>query len=149
MLDSSRYDATGHRLIQLGMLLFLAGLLTGFAIPLMENPRVGLSSHLEGVLNGLFLLVLGFVWPRLELSGWKSRITAVLAVFGTFANWLATLLAGIWGAGAMMPIAAGDHAGTPLQESVVAALLVSLSLAMLATCVIVIWALRGRSRALA
>ena len=39
-------------LLQLGILLFLIGLLTGFVIPKLANPRMGLASHLEGVLNG-------------------------------------------------------------------------------------------------
>ena len=66
-------DRAGHRLIQLGIILFLAGLLTGFVIPLMANPRVGLSSHLEGVMNGLLLVALGVIWPRLTLGRGTRR----------------------------------------------------------------------------
>lgn len=128
-----------QRLIQLGVLLFVLGLLTGFAIPLMESPRMGLSSHLEGVLNGLVLIVLGLSWHRLSLPGWASRVAPPLAVFGTFANWLATLLAGIWGAGRMTPIAGGGATGTPSEELVVAALLIALSLAMLALGGLLLW----------
>jgi hydroxylaminobenzene mutase len=42
-------------LFKLGLTLFVIGLLTGFAIPALKNPRMGLTSHLEGVLNGMFL----------------------------------------------------------------------------------------------
>jgi hydroxylaminobenzene mutase len=58
-----------------------------------------------------------------------------LVLFGTVANWLATLLAGLWGTGAMMPIAAGGRAAAAWQEGVVTALLFSLSLAMVVACV--------------
>ncbi len=132
-----------HRLLQLGILLFLLGLLTGFAIPALANPRMGLSSHLEGVLNGIFLLALGLIWPRLRLGPAAAATTYWLAVYGTFANWAATLLAAAWGAGRAMPLAAGAQHGTPTQEAVIMGLLFSLSLAIVAVCGLVLWGLRG------
>ena len=140
-------DRAAHRLIQLGIILFLAGLLTGFVIPLLENPRVGLSSHLEGVMNGLLLVALGVIWPRLTLGRRALRLTFGLAVFGTVANWVGTLLAGIWGTGAMMPIAAAGQQGTPVQELIVAGLLLALSFAMVLAVALVIWGLRRFERA--
>jgi hydroxylaminobenzene mutase len=141
VLDGGR----GHRLLQLGILLFLLGLLTGFVIPVLDNPRMGLSSHLEGVLNGIFLAGLGVIWPRLRLSGRTQGVAFWMAVYGGFANWLATLLAAVWGAGAMMPIAAGADQGSALQEAVIGGLLFSLSFAMLGVCALVLWGLRGGS----
>lgn len=93
-------------------------------------------------MNGLFLLILGVLWPRLGLEGWKDKAAAALAIFGTFANWLATLLAGVWGTGALMPIAAAGRAGSAAQEAIVNGLLLSLSCAMLGICLIVLWFLR-------
>ncbi len=133
-----------HRLVQLGILLFLIGLLTGFAVPLLQNPRVALSSHLEAVLNGIFLVILGVIWPRLQLRQALQTTTFGLAIYGTFANWLATLLAAIWGAGATsMPIAAGTYQGTSPQEILIAVLLFSLSAAMVVVCGLVLWGLRS------
>lgn len=145
MNDTVLASGRGHRLLQLGTSLFLLGLLTGFAIPLLENPRMGLSSHLEGILNGLFLLGLGVIWPRLRLSARTREVTFWLAVYGGFANWSATLLAAIWGAGATMPIAAGAYQGSALQEVVIGGLLFSLSFAMLGVCGLVLWGLRSGS----
>jgi hypothetical protein len=42
-----------------------------------------------------------------------------------------------------MPIAGGGREGEPLQEGLIAFGLVSLALAMIATCGIVLWGLRG------
>lgn len=56
---------------------------------------------------------------------------------------LATFLAAVWGAGVLMPIAAQGHIGTPTQEAVIRVLLVALSLAMVAVCVLVATGLRG------
>lgn len=131
-----------HRLLQLGVLLFLLGLLTGFAVPMLANPRMALSSHLEGVLNGMFLIALGLLWPRLQLGRRAGSTTFWLAIYGTFANWAATLLAAAWGAGRTMPIAAGSHQGTPTQEGIVMFLLLTLSLAVVAVCGLVLWGLR-------
>jgi (hydroxyamino)benzene mutase len=133
-----------RRLLQLGILLFLFGLFTGFAIPAFTNPRMGLSSHLEGVMNGIFLIALGFIWPELRLSKAPSLTAFWLLVYGTYVNWLAVLLAGIFGTGALTPIAAAGHQGTPLQEAIVTVMLLSLSVAMIAGCIIVLWGLRGK-----
>jgi (hydroxyamino)benzene mutase len=130
-----------HRLLQLGVGLFLLGLLVGLAVSSMANPRMGLASHLEGVMNGLFLVALGLVWPRLALSSTLQRATFWLAVYGTFANLAATLLAAMTGAGAMMPIA-GGRAGATFEEAAISALLVSLALADIAVCLLVLAGLR-------
>ncbi|WP_152205029.1 hydrogenase [Marinobacter changyiensis] len=128
------------RLYQLGIILLLLGLLTGFLLPLMENARMGLSSHLEGIMNGVVLIVLGVIWPKLRLGRTAERIAFGLAVFGTYTNWLATLAAGFIGAGAsMMPIAAAGFEGSAVQEGLIAIALTSLSVAMVVVTVIVLW----------
>jgi hydroxylaminobenzene mutase len=137
-----RHDERSHRLVQLGVLLFLLGLFVGFAIPGLANPRMGLASHLEGVLNGLFLIVLGLLWPRLALGRRATIALFWLALYGSFANWATTLLAAFWGTRARMPLAAGAHRGTAAQELTVDVLLVSLSVAIVAACVLVLWGLR-------
>lgn len=146
MMDPASTEATdtrGHRLLQLGMLLFLAGLLTGFLIPVLANPRMGLASHLEGVMNGMLLVLLGLLWPRLRLGPAARSATFVLALLGTGANWGTTLLAAVWGAGAsMMPIAAPGHLGAAWQETVISALLAVVSVAIVAAVVLVIYGLR-------
>ena len=50
MEDSKR------RLIWHGMFLSLLGLLTGFVELNFANVRMGLAAHLEGVMNGTFLV---------------------------------------------------------------------------------------------
>ncbi len=130
-------------LLQLGIALFLLGLLTGFVVPKFKNPRMGLSSHLEGVLNGIFLVALGLLWQRLNLSAAWLTAAFWLAIYGTFANWFATLLAAVWGASALMPIAAQGHQAAAGRETIIRLLLGTLSLAMMAVCVIVIAGLRA------
>jgi hydroxylaminobenzene mutase len=62
-------------LLQLGILLFLLGFLTGFVIPkLAESPhRAGESPG--GGINGIFLVLLGLLWIRFDLSNTWLVIT--------------------------------------------------------------------------
>lgn len=136
-------DRQSHRLLQLGVVLFLLGLLTGLAVSSAANPRMALASHIEAVMNGTFLVAIGLLWPKLVLSARQLMVAFWLLVYGTFANWVATILAGIWGAGqGMMPQAAQGRAGTAPQELVINVLLVSLAVAMIGGCAIVVAGLR-------
>jgi len=127
-----------NKLILLGVLLFLLGLIVGLVAPVLANPRMGLSSHIEGVLNGIFLMVLGLVWNKVDLSARWLSITFWLAVYGTFANWFGILIAAIFNAGKMLGIAANGKEGQAVAEGVVTFSLISLSIAMLAICVTVL-----------
>ncbi|MFM9862044.1 MAG: hydrogenase [Micropepsaceae bacterium] len=142
MAHVSKVFAYDRVLMRAGVLLFLIGLLTGLAVPVLHVPRMGLASHLVGTMSGMFLIVLGLMWPRLVLPTWAGTTTFWAALYGAFANWLATILSAIWGAAAMMPIAGKGATSTPLAEGIVAALLISLSLAMILVCVLVLWGLR-------
>ncbi|OWY19671.1 hydrogenase [Sphingobacteriales bacterium UPWRP_1] len=124
-------------LILLGLVLFLFGLIVGFFVQNMVNPRMALSAHLEGVMNGMFLMLLGLIWKRLLLSTTWLNITFGLVVYGTFANLAAVIMAAITGFGKMMPIA-GGKGGEGITESAISFLLISLALCMLTVCVIVI-----------
>ena len=136
-------SAQGQRMVQLGVVLFLLGLLTGLVVPMMANPRMGLSSHLSGITNGIALIAIGSFWQRLVLSVSVLKIAYLLALYGTFANWLGTFLAGAMGAGGrFMPINTGLHKASALQEGLVDGIILTLSLSIIAFCVIAIWGLR-------
>jgi (hydroxyamino)benzene mutase len=133
------YPGMQEALIALGLVLFLLGLLTGQAVPAVKNPRMALASHLQGMTNGPFLVVIGLLWPRLHLPELARVAAFALLAYGTYANWLATQLAAIWGAGhRFMPGATGDHRGTPAQERTVDVLLMALVPAMIVGTVLVL-----------
>ncbi|TGY87810.1 hydrogenase [Marinicauda algicola] len=129
MRSSDRY---GLRLMQLGAVLFVLGLLSGFVTGAMENPRMGLSAHLQGITNGTFLLAAGAVWGRVQLPGTLKALAFWLFAAGTTGNWLTVQLAALWGAGSMMPLAAPGFVAEPWQEQVVTAGLLAVSVTMLA-----------------
>jgi hydroxylaminobenzene mutase len=130
-------------LLQLGTLLFLLALLVGLAVPTFAVPRLGLSTHLLGIMQGTFLMITGLVWPRLRLTRVIARIGFFLAVYGCFAAWTANLLAAIWGAGnSMLPIAAGPAHGSSIQEGIIAIALRSAAVALIALAMLILWGLR-------
>jgi hydroxylaminobenzene mutase len=130
-------------LLQLGILLFLFALFVGLAVPRFAVPRLALSVHLLGLMQGLFLSVLGLLWPRLKFTPRLSVIAFWLAVYGCFAAWTANLLAAIWGAGnTILPIAAGAARGSALQERIINGGLRTAAAALIAATALVLWGLR-------
>jgi (hydroxyamino)benzene mutase len=135
----SRIDRTARLLIALGALLFFLGLLSGLAVPLMTNPRMGLSGHLEAVMNGMFLIAVGAVWSRLRLPPKLMPWTSGLLTYGTYANCFFVSLAAIFGASKTMPLAGAGYAALPWQENLVTIGLTTSSLAMLAGSGLLVW----------
>ncbi len=136
-MESNTQSKQADNLIFSGLLLFLAGLVVGLFVQNMANPRMGLSAHLEGVMNGMFLVILGLIWKRLSLSKTLLQVTFWLVVYGTFANLIAVVIAAVTGFGKTMPIA-GGRKGTQPIEGLIEFFLVSLSLCMIAVCIIVL-----------
>lgn len=130
----------------IGMLLFLLGLLTGLILMNFTNPRMGLSAHLEGVMNGLFLIAAGFLWAELRLSSGWLRVAYGLLLYGTFANWSFTVLAAILGTSNITPIAGTGHSGTDMQEAVLTAGFTSVGISMVLAVTILLYGLRPVKR---
>ena len=104
---------------------------------MMTNPRMGLSAHLEGIMNGMFLVVLGLIWNKLVLNDKWLTAAFWMTLYGSFANIVAVTIAAITGGGRMMPIAGGKE-GSSVVEGFISFLLVSLALAMIFVCLIVL-----------
>ena len=142
MENSNLKDYQSNKLIFLGVLLFLFGLIIGLLVPIFENPRMGVSSHIEGVLNGMLLVILGLIWYKINLSNRWLKITFWLAVYGTFANFIGILIAAIFNGGKMLGIMANGQEGSPFVEGIVGFSLISLSIAMIIVSVATLVGLR-------
>jgi hydroxylaminobenzene mutase len=146
ILDGLRRD--GHRLLRVGALLFLLGLLVGLAVPRFAVPRLGLSTHLLGLMQGMFLMVAGLLWPKLMITRPLSRIGCGIAIYGCLAAWTANLCGVVWGAGnTMVPIAAGAARGSASQEGAIRILLMSAAVSLIAVTILILWGLRRSPRA--
>jgi (hydroxyamino)benzene mutase len=147
MDSASMKERISGRLQSLGVVLLLLGLVSGLLIPILANPRMGLSSHVEGVMSGMLLILMGIIWPRLRMGDRAMKVTSVLLIYGAYANWANPLLAAVWAAGgSMMPMASMGLKGTPAQEMIIGILAVSLVLALLTGICHVLWGLRGKDK---
>jgi (hydroxyamino)benzene mutase len=128
-----------------GMFLFLIGLFTGFAETHFANTRMGLAAHLEGVMNGTFLLALGAVWTEVRLSPRTTGIAYWTVLYGTYVNWLVTSIAAVFGTAVLSPITAAGHRGKPWQETTVMLGFLSVGIAIILASVLVLWGLRAKA----
>lgn len=133
-----------HRLLQVGIGLFLFSVLIGLVIPHFTIPRLGLAAHLIGILQGVFLVALGLLWPRLRLSPALSRSAFWLLIYECIAAVSTNLLAGAWGAGnSILPLAANGVRGSAIQEVVIKIGLRSAGAALIVALVLILWGLRN------
>lgn len=128
--------------IQLGFVLILLALLTGFLLPALANPRLGLAAHIVGITGGLVLIALGALASFFRLGRGQAAIMMASWVYAAYANWLACLLGGVTGASRLTPIAGAGTSGSPLAEAIVAFLLFSLSVASIAGTALAVWGFR-------
>jgi hydroxylaminobenzene mutase len=138
-------DSTDRQLMWHGMFLFLIGLFTGFAEQHFANIRMGLAAHLEGVMNGTFLIVLGAIWTELRLPRTAKAVAYWTALYGTYANWFFTILAAVFGTAALSPITGAGHNGQAWQESLVTVGFMSVGVVIVAFTVLALWGLRART----
>lgn len=132
-----------RKLMWHGAFLFLLGLLTGLLETHFTNMRMALAAHLEGVMNGTFLIAMGAIWGEVTLPSVAKAIAYWAALWGTYVNWLTTTLAAIWGTAVDNPtLSAGQH-GLPWQEQLAGIGFLSITLAIVAASVLIVWGLRS------
>lgn len=135
-----------RRLIWHGLVLFFLGLITGFVIPVLKSPRTGVSAHVEAILNGMFLILAGgVVWDRIELSRKIATTVYWLLLYAAYGSWLFCLLAAMFGASHMLPIAGAGHHALPWQEQLVTAGLAMVAVSITGACAFVLWGARRGS----
>lgn len=127
-----------------GIALFVLGLLTGLVEQRFVNPRMGLAAHLEGLMNGTFLLALGAAWKEVRLSARPSRVAYASLIYGSYGNWVFTTLAAIFGTISMTPLTGGKNAQR-WQEFLVTAGFVSVGVVMLVGSLILLSGFRPAS----
>jgi (hydroxyamino)benzene mutase len=136
-----------RRLMWHGVFLFLIGLVTGTQERRFTNMRMALSAHLEGVMNGTFLIALGAIWGHVELPPRVEQAARWTVLYGTYGNWLFTTIGATLGTAAANPIVSEGHHGKPWQERFVGAGFRSMRNSILVAVLLVLWGL-GRRRSL-
>lgn len=142
--SSNLLSRQGHRLLQVGVALFLFTSFEGFVIPYFPVPNLGRSVHTLAAFLGVLLLALGLVWPRLSLGATAARIAFWLLIYSGLAIIAAFLLAAVWGAGnSIMPLAAGSAHGSDFQEAAIRLVAYSSAPTGIASFALILWGLRS------
>jgi (hydroxyamino)benzene mutase len=135
-----------RRLLFHGMALFLIGLFTGLAEQHFANVRMALAAHLEGVMNGIFLLAVGAIWTEVRLPV-RATVVAYWALLGgTYGNWAVTTTAAFLGTAALSPVTAAGHSAPQWQEALVTAGFMMIGLAIIAASLLLLWGLRATAK---
>ena len=144
-MDAARLlSHQGHRLLQLGVALFLFTSFEGFAVPYFAAPNLGRSVHTLSAFVGVLLLALGLVWPRLNLGVAAARIAFWFLIYSSLVTIASFLLAAVWGAGnTIIPLAAGAARGSDFQETVITVVAYSAAPTGIAAFALILWGLNN------
>lgn len=114
------FTERGQGLIRWGAGLLLIAVVSGFLIPRVADPLLGLAAHVQGLMNAFLLLLVGLIWSRLQIG----YLASVTVYWGLIAGAYVTLIvqiacAGLGIGGSIFPLVAGGHLGTPAAERIV------------------------------
>ena len=140
---TSMGEHAGRRLMWHGVFLFLLGLLAGFVEQKFSNPRMGLAAHLEGLMNGTFVLAVGGAWTAVRLPQRSIRLMFWTLLYGSYINLLVTALAATFGTAAMTPLTGATRPALGWQETLVTVGFISVGISMLVASALLLWGLSG------
>src|SRR5215510_5094849 len=140
MNTSNILSRQGHRMLQIGIALFVFSGLEGFVIHSLPVPSLGRSVHTLSAEQGIITLVLGLLWPRLNLNVATSRIAFWTFLYSSFATLIPFVMAAIWGAGSTtIPLAAGTSQGSAFQEAIIKIVLYSAAPPFFISMGLILW----------
>jgi len=123
-------------------MIVLVSLVEGGFVGALTNPRMGVAAHVGGITDGFLTALLGLVWADLRLGSGAQRTLFWLGVYQGWSQTAGLILAAVFGTSRTTPLAGAGYAGAPWQEAVVAVLLVTGAVAVLACCALVVYGLR-------
>jgi hypothetical protein len=98
-------------------------------------------------MQGIFLMVMGLLRPRLHVTRLMGRVGASSLSMVVLQHGRQICRA-IWGAGnSMLPIAAGPAHGSSIQEGIIAIALRSAAVSLIAVSLLILWGLRTLAEA--
>jgi hydroxylaminobenzene mutase len=134
-----------HRLIQIGVALFLVTSLQGFTVQYFTVPNLGRSVHTLMGFTGLMLLALGLAWPKLKLTPRPSWVTFWFLIYSALATIAGFVIAGLLGAGSsIIPIAAAGARGSDAQELLIQLVMYPAAPTGIVSFALILWGLRGK-----
>jgi len=129
-----------------GGIMTLLSLLSGFTTFFALAPRIALSSHTIGLIQGAILIAIAGAWHLLNTSPRNLKILKYTLLVGFYTNWLSLQLSALWSAGRdTFPITGKDMPdGAALWQNLTVTVMGSLSVLILVSAVIIVLATRNR-----
>lgn len=81
-----------------GLMTFLS-LISGFTVLFALAPRIALSSHTVGLIQGAVLIGIAGAWHLLSATPTFLKVIKYTLLVGFYVNWISLQLAGLWSAG--------------------------------------------------
>ena len=143
MNASNIVSRQGHRMLQIGIVLFVFSGLEGFVIHSLPSPSLGRSVHTLSGLQGVITLALGLLWPKLNLRATASQIAFWTFLYSSFATLIPFVMAAMWGAGnTTIPLAAVTAQGNAFQEAIIKVVIYSAAPPFFVSMALILWGLR-------
>ncbi len=142
-MDSIQSEDLKRRLLWHGILLCTLGFIVGLFIPLYVNPRAGLATHLLGITQGLFLAVVGLIYPYLKLSFKLARVNFWMLLISAYIGMAGEFTGAAFGLTKVFIITAeGFPPGSAWMENTVEIAIKGISSFILLSCLIILFGLR-------
>lgn len=143
-LNSNNNEA--RQLLFHGGIMTLLSLLSGFTTFFALAPRIALSSHTVGLLQGAMLIAIAGAWHLLNAPPKTLKILKYTLLVGFYANWVSTQLSALWSAGrSTYPINGKDMPeGAASWQDMTISVLGFLSVLVLVSAVLIVLAARNK-----
>ena len=135
-----------RRVLWHGTLLVLIGLATGGFLQRFASPRLALSAHVGGVMNGTLIMVVGLAWSELALSAGIARVLFWCLVGSGYLNWVGLVVAAALGTTRTTPLLGDGVPAAAWEEALVGLCLVAGAIGTLGAVGIVLFGLRRGAR---
>jgi hydroxylaminobenzene mutase len=144
--NSNSSNCEARQILFHGGLMTLLSLLSGFTTFFALAPRIALSSHTVGLLQGTMLMAIAGAWHLLNAPPKTLKIIKYTLLIGFYANWLSTQLSALWSAGKdTYPINGKDMPeGAASWQDMTVSVLGFLSVLILVSAVLIVLAARKK-----
>lgn len=140
--------ALGRSFAVHGAVLTALGLLSGFTTLFAQSKSAALSAHLIGTVEGALLFGLAGATQLFDASPRYLGVLKYVILIGLYSNWVGVQFAAFVSAGRSMFTVTGGSmpdSGAPLWMDITVAILLNLSILVLAGCGMIAWAMRAKS----
>jgi hydroxylaminobenzene mutase len=142
------YEQIKRQLLWHGIFICTLAFIIGLFIPLYANPRAGLAAHVLGITEGMFLAIIGFVYPQLKLSFFLAQSNFWMLIISAYVGLLGQFLSAAFGLKRILVITgAGMAEGNVWMETSVEIATKGISVLLIAACAIVLFGLREGEKA--